>query len=57
MRDNPARPIANIFVLTGNIGGWDRGQEREGRGDRPQGPTVGGEEQNRGGSQEREMER
>ena len=51
-RNNPARPIANIFILTGNIGGRGRGQEREGRGERPQGPVGGGEGRNRGGRPE-----
>ena len=36
-RDHPARPIADIFDLTGNIGGWGRGQERVGGGEWPQG--------------------
>ena len=44
----PARPITNIFVLTGNISGRGRGQEQNGRGERPQGPKGGGEEQIRG---------
>ena len=47
MRNNPARPISNIFVLTGDIGGRGRGQEHEGRGERSQWPAVGGEGQNR----------
>ena len=32
MRDYPTRTIADIFVLTGDIGGRGRGQECEGRG-------------------------
>ena len=52
MRKNPAFPIAYIFVLTGDIGGRGRGQEREGRGERPQGTTGGGEGRNRGGRPE-----
>ena len=40
-RNNPARPIGDIFVSTSNIGGWVRGKEREGRGERPQGPAGG----------------
>ena len=42
-RDNPDRPIADIFVPTGDIGGRGRGQERVGRGEQPQGPEGGGE--------------
>ena len=56
-RNYPARPIANIFNLTGNIVGLVRGQEHEGRGERPQGPVGGGEERKRGGGQEQGMER
>ena len=56
-RDYPSRSIADIFALTGNIGGRGRGQEREGRGERPQGPEGGGEERRRGGGRERGMER
>ena len=41
--------IADIFVLLVNIGGRGRGQEREGRSERPQGPEVGGEERRGGG--------
>ena len=41
-RNNSARPIANIFAPTGEIGGRGRGGEgREGRGERPQGPEGG----------------
>ena len=57
MCNYPARPITNIFVLTGNIGSRGRGQEQNGRGERPQGPEGGGEEQIRGGRRERGMER
>ena len=32
MRDNPARPMAKIFVPAGNIGGRGWGQERGGGG-------------------------
>ena len=42
-RNYPARPIANIFVHTGNIDSGCRGQEREGGGERLQGPEGGGE--------------
>ena len=35
-RHKPACLIADIFVPTGNIGGWGWGKEREGRGERPQ---------------------
>ena len=35
----PARPIANIFVLTDNIGGRGRGRRREGRRGRTQDPA------------------
>ena len=42
MRNNTARPISDIFVLTGDIGGWGRGKERKGWGERPQGPVGGG---------------
>ena len=52
MSNNPARPISDIFVLTGNIGSRGRGKEREGRGERPQGPAGGGWEKNRGGRTE-----
>ena len=48
-RNNPARPIADIFVLTGNIGGRGRGQERE----RPEVSAEGVEGRNRGGGTER----
>ena len=54
---SPARPIADTFVLTGDIGGRGRGQEREERGEQPQGLEGGGEEQGRGGGQERGMDR
>ena len=37
------RPIADVSVPTGDIGGRGRGQERWGRGKRPQGPEGGGE--------------
>ena len=37
MCHNPARLIAGIFVPTGNIVGWGRGQGRAGRGERTQG--------------------
>ena len=57
MCNNPARTIANIFVLTGNIGDQGREQEREGRGERPQGPKGGGEERREGGGQDLGMER
>ena len=57
MRDYPARPIADIFVFIGDIGSRGRGQEQKGRGERPQGPTRGGEERRKGGDQERGMER
>ena len=40
---NPARPIADIFVPTGDIGGRGRGKGRAGRGNQPQG-TKGGRE-------------
>ena len=53
----PSRPIADIFLLTGNIGGRGRGQEREGRGERLQGPEGGREEQRTGGGRERGMQR
>ena len=42
MRDYPARTISDILVLMGDIGGRDRGQEREGRDERLQGPVGGG---------------
>ena len=48
MRNNPAHPIADIFILTGDIGGRGWGQKRKGRGEWPQGPVGGGEGQNRG---------
>ena len=35
----PDRPIANIFVLTGDIGGQSRGRRREGRRRRMQEPV------------------
>ena len=56
-RNYPARRIADIFVLTGDIGGRGQGQECEGRGERPQGTEGGGEERKRGGGRERGMER
>ena len=34
----PACLIADIFVLTGDIGGWGPGKGRAGRGERPQEP-------------------
>ena len=34
----PACPIANIFILTGNIGSWGQGKGRVGWGERPQEP-------------------
>ena len=46
--DYPAFPIANIFVLTGDVGGQGRGQEREGRGERPQGPREEGRSKEEG---------
>ena len=55
-RHNPARPIANIFVPKGNIGGRGRGQGRVGEGERPQG-HEGGEKRRRGGGRQQEMER
>ena len=33
----------------GDIGGWVQGQEREGRGEQPQGPEGGGKERRGGG--------
>ena len=53
MRKNPALPIANIFVLTVDIGGQGRRKEREGQGERIQGSDVGGEGRNRGKGTER----
>ena len=53
IRNNPARPIADIFVLTGDIGDRGWGQEREGRGERPQWPKEGEEGRNGGGRPER----
>ena len=47
MRNNPACPIANIFVLMGDIGIWGQGQERKGRSKRTQGPAEGVEGKNR----------
>ena len=52
-RNNPARPIANIFVPTGHIRGRGRGKEREGWGERPEGPTGEGGEKTRIGKPER----
>ena len=52
-RNNPTCPIANIFVLTGNIGGQGRGEEREGQDKQPQGPMGGGVGRNRGRGAER----
>ena len=37
---NPARPIANIFVTTGDIGGLGRGRKSKGRRERPQEPMI-----------------
>ena len=56
-RENPARPIANIFVFTGDIGDRGRGQEHKGRSEQLQGTDGGGEEMRRGGGWERRMER
>ena len=56
MRDNPACPIADIFVLTGDIGGRGRGQERKGRGERPKWPGGGVEERRSGEGGEAESE-
>ena len=54
--NNPDRPIANIFVPTGYIGGRGRGQERVGRGKRLQG-SEGGGRRGRRGRRKRGMER
>ena len=43
-RHNPARPIADIFVSTGDISSRGRGEERAGRGEQPQGPEERWEE-------------
>ena len=52
-RINPACPIDNIFVPTGNIGGRGRVKERKGRSKRPQGPAGGRGEKSRRGRTER----
>ena len=41
MRNNPAHPIDNIFVPSGDIGSRGRGKERKGRGEWLQGPAGG----------------
>ena len=56
MRNNPARPIADIFVPIGEIGGRGRGHGRMGEGERPQGHEGGGERR-RGGGRQQGMER
>ena len=48
-RHNPACPIADIFALTGDIGGQGQGKGRVGRGEQPQGPKGGkGKKRQRG---------
>ena len=51
--NNLARPIADIFVPTGDIGDRGQGKEREGRGKHLQGPAEGGGERNSVGRTER----
>ena len=55
--DYPSCPIADIFLLTGNIGGRGRGQEREGRGERLQGPEGGRKKRRGGGARARDAAR
>ena len=51
--NNPVRPISDIFVPTGDIGGWGRGKGRVGQGERSQGPEGGMRDKRRRWREER----